>query len=95
MTASDNSHPVLHRLRALIVEDDAADAELMVAELRRSGFELSWERAQTEEEYLSRLAESPEIVLADYSLPQFSGGRALELLQQQGQGIPFLSLIHI
>jgi glycogen phosphorylase len=90
MTASDNSHPVLHRLRALIVEDDAADAELMVAELRRSGFELSWERAQTEEEYLSRLAESPEIVLADYSLPQFSGGRALELLQQQGQGIPFI-----
>jgi glucan phosphorylase len=62
----------------------------MVAELRRSSFELSWERAQTEEEYLSGLADSPEIVLADYALPQFSGGRALELLQQQGLGIPFI-----
>lgn len=90
MTNADNTHPVLHRLRALIVEDDIADAELMVAELRRTGFELSWERVQTEEDYLSRLADSPDIVLADYALPQFSGGRALELLQQQGLGIPFI-----
>jgi CheY-like chemotaxis protein len=90
MTGSDNSHPVLHRLRALIVEDDAADAELMVAELRRSGFELSWKRVQTEEEYVAALAEPPEIVLADYSLPQFSGNRALELLQQMGLGVPFV-----
>lgn len=90
MTSANNSHPVLHRLRALIVEDDATDAELMVAELRRSGFELSWERAQTEEEYLARLADAPEIVLADYNLPQFSGSRALELLQQLGLGIPFI-----
>jgi starch phosphorylase len=90
MTSANNSRPVLHRLRALIVEDDAADAELMVAELRSSGFELSWERAQTEEEYLARLADSPEIVLADYNLPLFSGGRALELLQQLGLGIPFI-----
>ena len=90
MTSANNSRPVLHRLRALIVEDDGTDAELMVAELRRSGFELSWERAQTEEEYLARLADAPEIVLADYNLPQFSGARALELLQQVGLGIPFI-----
>lgn len=90
MTSTDNSHPVLHRLRVLIVEDDAADAELMIAELRRSGFELAWHRVQTETEYLARLADAPEIVLADYSLPQFSGGRALELLQQFGSGIPFI-----
>ena len=90
MESTNNSHPLLHRLRALVVEDDAADAELMLAELRRSGFELSWERVQTEEEYLARLADSPEIVLADYKLPQFSGARALELLQQLGLGIPFI-----
>jgi starch phosphorylase len=90
MTNANKSHPVLHHVRVLIVEDDAADAELIVAELRRSGFDLSWERVQTEEEYLARLADSPEIVLADYALPQFSGGRALELLQQLGLGIPFI-----
>jgi starch phosphorylase len=90
MTSVNNSHPPLHRLRALIVEDDAADAELMAAELRRSGFELSWDRVDNEQEYLLRLADPPDIVLADYSLPQFNGGRALELVQQLGLGIPFL-----
>src|SRR5690348_2776367 len=90
MTTTSNSHPVLHRLRPLIVEDDPADAELIVSELRRSGFEVLWERVETEEQYLAHLAGVPEIVLADYSLPQFNGNRALELLQQQGLGIPFV-----
>lgn len=90
MHRADNPHRSLHHLRALIVEDDAADAELIVAELQRGGFEVSWKRAQTEQEYLAGLAELPEIVLADYSLPQFSGNRALELLQQQGLSIPFV-----
>ena len=90
MTTTSNSHPVLHRLRPLIVEDDPADAELIVSELRRSGFEVLWERVETEEQYLAKLAGVPEIVLADYSLPQFNGSRALELLQQQGLAIPFV-----
>lgn len=90
MTNDSHSHPVLHRLRALIVEDDPADAELVVSELRRSGFEVLWERVETEEQYLAQLASVPEIVLADYSLPQFNGSRALELLQQQGLAIPFI-----
>lgn len=90
MHRADNPHRSLHHLRVLIVEDDAADAELIVAELQRGGFEVSWKRAQTEQEYLAGLAELPEIVLADYSLPQFSGNRALELLQQQGLSIPFV-----
>lgn len=90
MKSATKSRPVLHRLHALIVEDDAADAELMAAELRRSGFELSWARVDTEQEYLVRLADPPDIVLADYALPQFSGDRALELLQQSGLNIPFI-----
>lgn len=77
-------------LRALIVEDDPADAELMALELRRSGFDVAWERVDNESEYLDHLEPSPEIVLADYSLPMFSAPRALELLQQQGLGIPFV-----
>lgn len=35
MTSANNAHLVLHRLRAVIVEDDPADAELIVSELRR------------------------------------------------------------
>jgi glycogen phosphorylase len=77
-------------LRVLIVEDDADDAELIAAELNRNGLQLSWERVETEREYLEHLEDSPEIVLADYTLPNFSAPRALALLQQQGVGIPFI-----
>lgn len=90
MSISDSAHPARHRLRLLIVEDDPADAELMALELRRGGFDVAWERVQTEQDYLSRLENPPDIVLADFALPQFSGVRALELLQEQGCSIPFV-----
>lgn len=90
MSIRDSSHPARHPLRLLIVEDDPADAELMALELRRSGFDVAWERVQTEPDYLARLENPPDIILADYAMPQFSGVRALELLQEQGLGIPFV-----
>jgi glycogen phosphorylase len=77
-------------LHVLMVEDSPTDAELMVSELRRSGFELTWQRVDTETDYLAHLQKSPEIILADHALPQFSGPRALQLLQQQGLNIPFI-----
>jgi DNA-binding response OmpR family regulator len=42
-------------IRVVIVEDDAADADLMVRELKRGGFAPQWARVQTEEEYLAQL----------------------------------------
>jgi glycogen phosphorylase len=90
MTSSESSLSARQLLRALIVEDNPTDAELMVHELRRSGFDLVWERVDSEAGYLAQLETAPGIILADYALPQFSGARALELLQQRGLGIPFI-----
>lgn len=77
-------------LRALILEDRSADADLMLLELRRAGFEVDWKRVDTEKEYLASLDPDLDIILADYSLPQFDGLRALTLLQDQGLDIPFI-----
>ena len=41
-------------LRVLIVEDNSADAELIVLQLRRAGFAPEWSRVDTELEYLAR-----------------------------------------
>jgi CheY-like chemotaxis protein len=94
MTEPETSRLALQPLRALLVEDSSADAELVAHELRQSGFNLTWERVDTEADYVAQLEKSPAIVLADYSLPQFSGLRALELLQQRGLGIPFVIVGH-
>ena len=77
-------------LRVLILEDRPADAELMLHELRRAGFDPVWERVDTEADYLSRLDPALDLILADYSLPQFDGVRALQRLQERGLDIPFI-----
>lgn len=77
-------------IRVLIVEDNPSDAELLVRELRRAGFDPQWKRVQTEPDYLVELEKLPDIILSDYSLPQFCGLRAAELLQKRDLNIPFI-----
>ncbi len=56
-------------LRLLLVEDRPDDAELLLLELKRAGYEPRWTRAETPEEFITGLGEQPDIVLCDYSLP--------------------------
>ncbi len=76
-------------LRTLIVEDRQDDALLMVQELRQAGFDPDWERVENETDYLAHLCPDLDVILADYSLPQFDAVRALALLQERGLDIPF------
>jgi two-component sensor histidine kinase len=78
------------KLRVLILEDRTADAELIVHELRRAGFDPEWQRVDTEPAYLARLDPPPDIILADYHLPAFDAPAALSLLQAMGLDVPFL-----
>jgi PAS domain S-box-containing protein len=74
----------------LILEDEAADAGLVVDELERSGFEVSWTRIDREEDFLRELERSPDLVLADYSVPGLDWSRALE--RSQAADIPFVTV---
>ena len=77
-------------LHVLILEDCKQDAELMVHELRRAGFDPQWQRVDTEADFLAHLNQDLDVVLADYSLPQFDAQRALEHLKQRGLDVPFI-----
>ena len=77
-------------LRALILEDRPADAELMAHELRRSGFDPQWQRVETEPDFLAHLTPPPDVILADYTMPELDARRALQLLQECGLNIPFI-----
>ncbi|NKE71839.1 EAL domain-containing protein [Candidatus Manganitrophus noduliformans] len=78
-------------LRVLMVEDSAEDAELLLGELRRGGYEPAHERVSTIEE-MNRAIDrgSWDIVFGDYSMPHFDGVAALKLLRGKGLDIPFL-----
>ena len=77
-------------LRVLIAEDNPDDAELILRELRRAGFDPAWHRVDTEEEYVASLSPDLDIILSDYEMPRFSGLRALDLLNGCGLEIPFI-----
>lgn len=77
-------------LRVLILEDRPEDVELVMYELRKAGFQLEAQRVETEADFQARLAAHPDIILADYSLPQYGARPALQYLQQRGLDIPFI-----
>src|SRR3989304_2850781 len=78
-------------LRVLIVEDSVDDTELVLRQLRRAGYDPVSERVQTAEDMKTALErEAWELVVSDYSSPQFDAPAALNLLNQSGRDIPFI-----
>jgi len=77
-------------LRVLLVEDNAADLDLILNELRRS-FDLTSDVVQTAEEFRQRVKTmDPDVVLADYNLGQWRGTEALAILHEEGLDIPLI-----
>ena len=90
-TAIEASSGEKTKLEVLLVEDNSADSELTLHTLRRGGFEVCAELAQTPEEFRERvLKKLPDVVLADYNLGQWRGTEALEILRREGLDIPLI-----
>ncbi len=77
-------------LKVLILEDNPADSELMLHELRQAGFAPEAIQAEGETEFRRGLEQKPQIILADYFLPQYDALLALRQLQQRQLDIPFI-----
>ncbi|MEA3308423.1 MAG: ATP-binding protein [Chloroflexota bacterium] len=78
-------------LCVLMVEDSENDALLTTLALRRDGYQLDLRRVETPETFQDALQERTwDIVIADYSLPSFTGLAALKLLQASGLDLPFI-----
>ena len=77
-------------LQVLILEDCALDAELMLDHLRDAGFDPQSRVVDTEPAYLAQLDPSLDLVLSDFSMPQFDARRALQLLKERGLEVPFI-----
>lgn len=79
-------------LRVLIVEDSEDDAELLAIELERGGYEIIHHRVDTKADMQAALknASGWDIVLADYSMPQFNAIAALNLLKEWELDLPFV-----
>jgi two-component system sensor histidine kinase/response regulator len=77
--------------RILIVEDSQDDAELAVRAMRRGGLEVIYRRVETPEAMRASLEQgSWDAVIADYSMPRFTGLAALKMLHDMKLDLPFI-----
>lgn len=78
-------------MRVLVVEDSVRDTILIVEELRRVGLQVDYKQVHSREGMVQALgAGSWDLVLSDYSMPQFSGLDALMLHAQTESEAPFI-----
>lgn len=81
-------------LTVLLVEDSAEDAFLLERHLRRNGFAPAMVRVEKAQQMREALESGalPDVILADYNLPEFSGPAALALVRGLGVDVPFIML---
>jgi signal transduction histidine kinase len=81
----------MNPLSVLVVEDSEDDMLLLVRELKQGGYTVQFERVETAVEMQTALdRQAWDIIIADYTLPNFSAPAALQLLQQRQQDLPFM-----
>ena len=78
-------------MRLLFVEDNPAGVERTVAELRRFGFEVAWERVETLQGLLLALESgSWSAILSNSTLPGFEAQDALAIVREWDRDLPFI-----
>jgi diguanylate cyclase (GGDEF)-like protein len=79
------------KLQLLLVEDNAADAEIIARHLAKGRIDCAIHRVQTEADLVAALATHKlDLIISDFSLPQFDGLRALEIAIARAPDVPFI-----
>jgi signal transduction histidine kinase/DNA-binding response OmpR family regulator len=79
------------KLQLVSVEDNETDAQLIARHLAKAGVDCIVHRVQTERDFASALQEiRPDLILSDFSLPQFDGLRALDIAVALAPETPFI-----
>jgi serine phosphatase RsbU (regulator of sigma subunit) len=78
-------------LSILLLEDNPSDVKLLKNELKKAQLTYTISVVDSKDEFVASLmAETPDIVLSDHSLPSFNSLEALRIVRQQGLDIPFI-----
>jgi PAS domain S-box-containing protein len=82
---------VITPLRVLFVEDSDDDVRLLIRQLQQGGYAPTYERVETADGLRSALHRGGwDVIIADYTMPRFSGLEALAVTLQLTPEVPFL-----
>jgi PAS domain S-box-containing protein len=80
-------------IKLLFVEDLPSDVEFAEREIRNGGISFISMRVETENEFITALHDfSPDMIISDYSMPEFDGMQALKLAKELAPDIPLIIL---
>ncbi len=78
-------------IRILLIEDNESDGALLIRHLEKSILEIDHIRVETARELKQALDNQVwDIIISDFSLPQFDAYAALDILKDTGLDIPFI-----
>src|SRR5690348_13637607 len=78
-------------LRVLHLEDHKDDAFFIEQALTGAGIQVSITLTKNASQFKAALDKEPfDLILADHSMPSFSGTEAMEIARQKFPGIPFI-----
>ncbi len=78
-------------IKLLLIEDSEDDAVLLIRELRKGGFMITFRRVDTEKDMRAALCEEAwDMIISDHSMPYFSAPAALSVLKESCLDLPFV-----
>ena len=78
-------------LKVLLIEDSEDDAALVTRVLAQAGYAVDATRVETAHALREALEHSAwDLAIADYTMPGFSGTRALAIVREHGEDLPFI-----
>jgi signal transduction histidine kinase len=78
-------------LKVFILEDNLDDVELEIYEMRREQLNMKYAVARNRAEFMEKLPSfSPDIILADYTLPDITGIEAINIAKEMGTDVPVI-----
>jgi PAS domain S-box-containing protein len=81
----------MKEIQLLLIEDNEADAGLLLRELTKSGYTPQLKRIETPDALtLCLQSRTWDIIISDYNLPQFNGMEALAQVKETGLDVPFI-----
>lgn len=79
------------QLKILLLEDNIADAELLMRVLGKADLEHELHLVESREHFMAELSDfNPDVILSDHSLPGFNSMDALRLSREYKPDIPFI-----
>lgn len=78
-------------IKVLILEDNTADADLVIRHLKKSGMSFVSKIVESKKLFEESLdAFLPDIILSDFSLPSFDAASAFKIIKDRNLTIPFI-----